>query len=1450
MKNVKKRIISLIAAISIASTLFGGFNTPVKVSAKEVDINQKMKELLLKEVNNGVEIKDVNRNEAKTEVLDQNEVVTILVQLEEQSAVDKTNDLNEAMAKEDEVKKSQNSVIEQVQNITGTEVIKKFGYLVNGFSIEGKRKDIEQISKIDGVKSAEESVRMQAAMSSAKQIEEAAKVWQDYGYKGKGMVISVIDTGLDTSHKDFQNIDSSTIKINESKVSKFIEQNGYGKYYSAKIPFGYSYADRSNDVKNNDENHGTHVAGICAASGSEDSLNAVMGVAPEAQILAMKACNSENSFVNADVIAAIEDSVKLGADVINMSLGMDTYYAGNESLLKQAIDKATEAGVICVKASGNSQISTTEDSSTNPTNPFKLKDTSIMDISSEDSFTVASSENLKKVVKNTLTFKSNTNITKSFQTAGYGIDNISTLTSYYQMVDCNLGTDEDFSKVNVRNKIALIKRGITTFSEKYNNAIKNGAVAVVVINNTEGIISMQIDSAITKPVFCISNIDGAQLLKANVAGSTFNISVTNETKMIDNENAGQISKFSSWGPSPDLELMPEITAPGGDIYSTVNDNGYECLSGTSMAAPNVSGGQALILQSLKQRGLNLIGSQLTSFLKNTTMNTAEPLMINSSVPYSPRVQGAGELRIEKAIKNDVIVTDERGKASLALKNIGQTKNFKINIKNYGNEPKSYDISNTGLFTETVKDKVVTEKVIEGASLTVSEKMIVVNPGETKEIMGVIVLPNGFEKQNFVEGYIKFESHSEDSPSLSIPLLAFYGDYGDEAIIDQPKGNTSSLTNATGVGEASKNYKFVYYGQNADGTLDQNKTAFSPGLSKAENGTDSDSVSLDGTQDTILANTYFLRNAKSYKIQILDSNKRYLTNEVEYFDTMKNTYEKFLEGPITNFYKYYYEWDGKIFDTATGKKKLAPDGQYYVRMTAKGYTDAAKEQVIDIPVKLDTVAPTLEIKSAVYNNGYYDLTWTGSDTTSGVADSAIAYVNGDISTLVSIENITQSNGLYTGRMKSDDIKSSQICLLAMDNAGNMSGSYYEVYENEAVAFYNFTDNQRVGNSTDEFYGAVASGVSKIVINNNEVAISNDKQFQFSLNLNEGSNIIPVQAYTASGELVFNKSYTINLDTSAPVITSVSPIKGTDSYVTQGSSIDLTINTKDQGKVSGVVYNSSNYLESDDLNIEPNGSTTVKIPLKDGFNDIAIYLRDDLRNSAQPYTIKVIKVKDTSAINAGFSNIYDGKRITKTDQGNGIYEVKGYVTASVKDVKINGTKVSVNSDNSFSQKVTLVEGENKVSLQVTDYNGKEVCNTVDTVYLDTKEPLVTFTNLPSKSSDGYIHVNNENFTLKGSVSEKVHDYSVNINEKQILRTGIEVYGQEDKLTREFSTDITLKSGKNVILVVAKDEAFNEGEQYLTIYCDTEPPTGDFNNIILIVALIGISSVSLISQRKKII
>ncbi|UKI49831.1 MAG: S8 family serine peptidase [Clostridium sp.] len=143
------------------------------------------------------------------------------------------------------------------------------------------------------------------------------------------------------------------------------------------------------------------------------------------------------------------------------------------------------------------------------------------------------------------------------------------------------------------------------------------------------------------PLCSISKDDGEHLAKKKSG-----ILVLNKTNL-----AGPfMSDFSSWGPNPDLTLKPEITAHGGNIKSSVPGGGYEELSGTSMATPNMCGIVVLIRQYLKEKNILMLQQKEISKLTNQIMMSSATIALNQEGnPYSPRKQGAGLASLKNTI---------------------------------------------------------------------------------------------------------------------------------------------------------------------------------------------------------------------------------------------------------------------------------------------------------------------------------------------------------------------------------------------------------------------------------------------------------------------------------------------------------------------------------------------------------------------------------------------------------------------------------------------------------------------------------------------------------------------------------------------------------------------------------------------------------------------------------
>ena len=103
-----------------------------------------------------------------------------------------------------------------------------------------------------------------------------------------------------------------------------------------------------------------------------------------------------------------------------------------------------------------------------------------------------------------------------------------------------------------------------------------------------------------------------------------------------------MSDFSSWGTTSDLKLKPEIAAPGGDIYSTLPNNLYGNMSGTSMASPHLAGAAAVMNQYIRESvegGIGMTAAEKTELSNALMMSTASPLKDANGILYSPRKAG-------------------------------------------------------------------------------------------------------------------------------------------------------------------------------------------------------------------------------------------------------------------------------------------------------------------------------------------------------------------------------------------------------------------------------------------------------------------------------------------------------------------------------------------------------------------------------------------------------------------------------------------------------------------------------------------------------------------------------------------------------------------------------------------------------------------------------------------
>ncbi|MBH8551585.1 S8 family serine peptidase [Nostocaceae cyanobacterium CENA357] len=166
----------------------------------------------------------------------------------------------------------------------------------------------------------------------------APEAWAN-GYTGEGVVVAVIDTGVDYNHEDLKN----NIWTNTKEIAgNGIDDDGNG--YVDDV-YGWNFDNNSNNTID-DNGHGTHVSGTIAG---ENNGYGVTGIAYNSKIMPIKALNESGSGSYSAIANGIYYAVDNGANVINLSLG-GSY---SSRTLKSAVEYASSKGVTVVMAAGN-----------------------------------------------------------------------------------------------------------------------------------------------------------------------------------------------------------------------------------------------------------------------------------------------------------------------------------------------------------------------------------------------------------------------------------------------------------------------------------------------------------------------------------------------------------------------------------------------------------------------------------------------------------------------------------------------------------------------------------------------------------------------------------------------------------------------------------------------------------------------------------------------------------------------------------------------------------------------------------------------------------------------------------------------------------------------------------------------------------------------------------------
>ena len=860
------------------------------------------------------------------------------------------------------------------------EVRYEYTTVFNGLSVEADYADLETIQDLPGVKDAYVSQVYQLIepVNETKLADSVPSIGGDIsqktGYTGKDMVVAILDTGLDTSHEAFQH-DVNGAKYTKEDIQSKISDNPLqageisvdSVYKSSKIPFAYDYYDNDTNVSGGNS-HGTHVAGIVGANGGK-----VTGVAPDAQLMILKIFGDDGSGAyDSDILAALDDAVMLGVDAINMSLGMTAGFSqAAETRMQEVYQRVKNAGISLMCAAGNAYSSSYKSASgtdlplaSNPDNGAVASPSTY-----DAALSVASMNNVKATAPYLLVGDRKIRYSDPAETVS---KQIASLNGRYEYVACGVGATSDFTGKALSGKVALIQRAgeekgeILTFAQKEANAKKAGAKAVIIYDNVEGdLVNMSTDGNI--PAVFISKADGEAMLAASDKHVSFSKSYLAQ---FQDAYSGKMSDFSSWGVTPDLKLKPEITAPGGDIYSTLPGGLYGSMSGTSMASPHMAGAAVVMAQYITEElgGTNMTQQEITALSNKLLMSTAVPVKNEQSLPYSPRKQGAGLVQLGRATKAKAYLSS--AESGLPKAELGDSKcgsfSFSFQANNLSTREIQYEVGVTVLTEDTVKENGKTYLAQSPRQMGADEvavtapSSVTLNASGTATVnvslalteKGKAALDTDFPHGIYLEGFVTLTPVNDgDTISLGLPFLGFYGDWSAAPIFDTSvyDADESPAVYQTMLGLFGADGSGYYLGHNLYATdndrFDKNYIAMS---NKTSNYHVTAAMAMLRSADTLTFTVTDESDTKVYEEELKNQSKTYYSSSQQSYHT------PMAPTGFTGYKKSKY--------TAT---KALPEGKYTYTVTA---TLNGKAETESFPLTIDNQAPEVVKSEVVIQNG--------------------------------------------------------------------------------------------------------------------------------------------------------------------------------------------------------------------------------------------------------------------------------------------------------------------------------------------------------------------------------------------------------------------------------------------------------------------------------------------------
>lgn len=662
------------------------------------------------------------------------------------------------------------------------QVVEATSFVINSVTLFVSPDQLAALRAQPNVVNVYPAVRLERELGGSLQTIGAPAAWAGaYGspFLGDGTVIAIIDSGIDISHRGFNG--SGTWPTNPAVRTAAPTDANFGA--GQKIVGGWDYVGDAYNGGNNEgtglplvfvptpdanpidctinpadlvptfgfnpgvtpSGHGTHVAGIAAGVGVNSdgttytgtytsvpfgTMRVAPGVAPKAQLLAMRVFGCYGSTDSANVIAAIDDAVSgargARADVINMSLGSPFGYGGDDGVLAPyiaAINNATMSGTLVVTSAGNNY--DTFFTTSSPGSTVAALSTAATDDGYENGIIISgTTADGMYAARNSigtppLTVDGPHPIAIPLSTGCQPTDYIGFPANTVAMVTFVGAPAPGCGSIGIYS--AAAKAASTPGA--------NAPLGLLVVSNTvTGFQNLSCSPDATVPVSaprvqCVSiEASLGALIAANLATAqvTFDPSLIGYSASLVDTTA----VFSSRGPSRhnSVTIKPDVAAPGAAIFSVGSGTGTfgQTLGGTSMASPHIAGFAAMLMSN--PAFANWTPTQIKALIMNTANNDVF-LNSNPGPRLGPQRMGAGRMDVEDAMNNRVIAFNKLRPEAVSVSfgdpevvpGTGPSVFFReVRVQNWGNTPVTYNLS-----IDTYTNNNVSAFTVDGAtSITV------------------------------------------------------------------------------------------------------------------------------------------------------------------------------------------------------------------------------------------------------------------------------------------------------------------------------------------------------------------------------------------------------------------------------------------------------------------------------------------------------------------------------------------------------------------------------------------------------------------------------------------------------------------------------------------------------------------------------------------------------------